>query len=206
MVIMKKSQTKSSSKQNQGVRIIGGQLRRRQVEFVNADGLRPTPDRLRETLFNWLRTDLLHANVLDICAGSGVLGFEALSHGAHYCTFIEKNFAQYKKLMVAANTLGVINKSRIIYGDALIALQEISAQTFDVVFIDPPYHSGLYETILSTLITQQRLTAQSLLYIEHNIPLDELTKSFALCNKKSAKIGQIYAGLFQPTDATMTKY
>ena len=76
------------------VRIIGGQLKRRVVRFVDAEGLRPTPDRLRETLFNWLISDIHDAQVLDSCAGSGVLGFEALSRGAAYCIFIEMNAAQ----------------------------------------------------------------------------------------------------------------
>ncbi|MDG9706581.1 RsmD family RNA methyltransferase, partial [Streptomyces sp. DH37] len=73
------------------MRIIGGEYRRRLVAFIDADGLRPTPDRVRETVFNWLADDLVNAKVLDCCAGSGVLGFEALSRGAKQLTSIEPN-------------------------------------------------------------------------------------------------------------------
>ena len=86
----KTSHQEKSSSAGQ-VRIIGGQFKRRSVSFIDAEGLRPTPDRLRETLFNWLLADIHGAYVLDSCAGSGVLGFEALSRGAAHCTFIEMN-------------------------------------------------------------------------------------------------------------------
>ena len=87
------------------VRIIGGQFKRRIVRFVESEGLRPTPDRLRETLFNWLIADIRDAHVLDSCAGSGVLGFEALSRGASHCTFIEMNVLQSQMLRQSAEQL-----------------------------------------------------------------------------------------------------
>ncbi len=87
------------------VRIIGGQYKRRIVSFIDAEGLRPTPDRLRETLFNWLIADIHDAKVLDSCAGSGVLGFEALSRGAAHTTFIEVSPAQVTMLRQSAEQL-----------------------------------------------------------------------------------------------------
>lgn len=84
---------KQHKQQSNQVRIIGGQYKRRLISFVDADGLRPTPDRLRETLFNWLLADTLDALVLDVCAGSGVLGIEALSRGAKQAVLIEPNIS-----------------------------------------------------------------------------------------------------------------
>ena len=95
-----KKNPKAKSAAAGDVRIIGGQFKRRIVSFIEADGLRPTPDRLRETLFNWLLADIHGARVLDSCAGSGVLGFEALSRGAAHTTFIEVNTAQSNNALI----------------------------------------------------------------------------------------------------------
>lgn len=204
----KKSPQKHAPKQSQQVRIIGGEFRRRQVSFVCADGLRPTPDRLRETLFNWLMGNLLGAKVLDVFAGSGALGFEALSRGAESCVFIEKNLAQFNHLKATAQAFNIGHKSQIIHNDALAALTTLlnltyddASHAFDVVFIDPPYDSGLYEPILNALITHQHLTTDSLIYIEHDAPLDKLAQHFDLYAIKSTKVGQVYAGLFHLNQA-----
>ena len=101
------------------VRIIGGQYKRRIVSFIDAEGLRPTPDRLRETLFNWLIADIHDAKVLDSCAGSGVLGFEALSRGAAHTTFIEVSSAQVTMLRQSAEQLRLdASNYQIIQGTA----------------------------------------------------------------------------------------
>lgn len=197
----KKSPQKHSPKQSQQVRIIGGEFRRRQISFVCADGLRPTPDRLRETLFNWLMGDLLGAKVLDVCAGSGVLGFEALSRGADFCVFIEKNSAQFHCLKATAQALNIEHKSQLIHHDALAVLKgdvhTVFEGCFDVVFVDPPYDSGLYEPILNALITHQHISSSSLIYMEHDAPLESLAQRFNLDTIKSTKVGQIHAGIFQ---------
>lgn len=126
------------------VRIIGGQFKRRNVNFIEAEGLRPTPDRLRETLFNWLLADIHGAQVLDSCAGSGVLGFEALSRGAARCTFIETNRDQCQMLLQSAEQLRLDTESyQILHGAAQQILSQNqesqfpSAQSFDIIFIDP---------------------------------------------------------------------
>ncbi|WP_350560645.1 16S rRNA (guanine(966)-N(2))-methyltransferase RsmD [Psychrobacter sp. CAL346-MNA-CIBAN-0220] len=204
------------------VRIIGGQFKRRNVAFIDADGLRPTPDRLRETLFNWLLADIHGACVLDSCAGSGVLGFEALSRGAAYCTFIEANHAQSQMLLQSAEQLGIDPSSyRIIYGAAEQVLgqhpsieklfKSPSQQIFDVVFIDPPYAENLWQPILSALIEQTLITAGTLIYLEAdkelNEQLDELALSLSshLATQglsgfeciKQTKVGQVVAGLYR---------
>ena len=196
------------------VRIIGGQFKRRNVSFIDADGLRPTPDRLRETLFNWLLPDIHGARVLDSCAGSGVLGFEALSRGAAHCTFIEKNLAQSKVLTQTAQQLKVeANYYQILSGAAeqLLSQNQAINQPFNIVFIDPPYAQDLWQPILTALIEQQLINNNSLIYLEADKDLteelDELTvklnqneptANFQVFDTlKQTQVGQVVAGLYQ---------
>jgi 16S rRNA (guanine966-N2)-methyltransferase len=123
------------------VRIIGGSWRSRILEFPDAADLRPTPDRVRETLFNWLGQDLSGLACLDLFAGSGALGFEALSRGAASCVMVEKDAAALRALRDNAQKLGARNLT-VVRGDALEFARETRAP-FDVVFVDPPYRLGL---------------------------------------------------------------
>lgn len=112
--------TRSKAKAIGQVRIIGGQFRRQLVPFIDADGLRPSPDRLRETLFNWIQFELHNAHVLDLCAGSGVLGFEALSRGASWVDFIELQPNQASLISQTAERLKLPSDSfRVSLGNAL---------------------------------------------------------------------------------------
>jgi len=196
------------------VRIIGGQFKRRNVTFIDGEGLRPTPDRLRETLFNWLLADIHGARVLDSCAGSGVLGFEALSRGAAHCTFIEANLAQAKRLSQSAEQLQLITENyQIISGRAETVLaQNADVMTpFDIIFIDPPYADDLWHPILTTLISNALITTETLIYLEADkdltIQLAQLAEALSnngnlqpitsfTCLKQS-KVGQVVAGLYQ---------
>lgn len=214
------SQSKSKVKNNKqnksagDVRIIGGQFKRRLVTFIDADGLRPTPDRLRETLFNWLLADIHGARVLDSCAGSGVLGFESLSRGATHCTFIEFNQTQAKRLEHSAQQLKLdTDYYKIIAGAAeQVLLQNLSFdRPFDIVFIDPPYMQDLWRPILNALIEQQLIDTTSLIYLEADKDLTEqLTDLTSILQQKVAtadfqgfdclkqtQIGQVVAGLYQ---------
>jgi len=144
------------------VRIIAGKWRSRRLSFPAAAGLRPTPDRVRETLFNWLGQDLTGRRCLDLFAGSGVLGFEALSRGASEVVFVERSAPARRAIAANAERLGV-QRLRPITGDAL----EFAATTperFDVVFVDPPYASGLVEAVLPRLA--RLLEADALVYVE----------------------------------------
>ena len=205
----------SRSQQAAGhVRIIGGQFKRRNITFIDGEGLRPTPDRLRETLFNWLLADIHSARVLDSCAGSGVLGFEALSRGATHCTFIEANPAQVKLLTQSAEQLRLETDSFIIKsGKAELLLQQDQDinQPFDIVFIDPPYADDLWQPILKTLIEQDLLTPSTLIYLEADKDLTtQLAQLAETLNEnsnlqpitgfeclKQNKVGQVAAGLYQ---------
>lgn len=208
------------------VRIIGGQFKRRQLSFIDADGLRPTPDRLRETLFNWLMYDLLDASIIDCCAGSGVLGFEALSRGARHCTFIEANPKQSQMLVASQELLKIDHPyCQILTGQAqtLLSQPSLSPQIskflpFDVAFIDPPYELDLWYPIVAALIKQQHINGQSLLYLEADRPIDSLfyvansdndaqdghnivSTDIQLNCLKQTKVGQIHAGLYQYLDS-----
>lgn len=184
-----------SKKPTNQVRLIGGSHKRRLVTFVGIDGLRPTPDRLRETLFNWLMGHLFDANVLDVCAGSGVLGFEALSRGAKAATLIELNKTQAKQLTANAKLLNI--NATILQGDSVQILPTLST-AFDVIFIDPPYAHSLWQPIIEQILSQQLLAKEGLLYIEGDRPLEQMIT----CNVgtkfvmiKSTKVGQIWAYL-----------
>ena len=123
------------------VRIIGGQWRSRILEFPDTADLRPTPDRVRETLFNWLGQDLSGTACLDLFAGSGALGFEALSRGAASAVMVERDSAALRSLQENAQKLGARNLT-VVRGDALEFARETRAR-FDIVFVDPPYRLDL---------------------------------------------------------------
>ena len=201
------------------VRIIGGQFKRRVVSFIDADGLRPTPDRLRETLFNWLLADIHGAHVLDSCAGSGVLGFEALSRGAAHTTFIEVNNAQAKMLHQSAEQLRLDDAAyQIMVGTAeqVLTQEQLTPRPFDIVFIDPPYAQDLWQPILTTLITHDLVDTTTLIYLEADKDLaPQLQQLEETLNKnldtqsdttqqiigfeclKQTKVGQVVAGLYR---------
>ena len=212
-----KAKTKNSAAGD--VRIIGGQFKRRSVSFIDAEGLRPTPDRLRETLFNWLIADIHDAQVLDSCAGSGVLGFEALSRGAAHTTFIEINPAQSNMLRQSAEQLRLAtNTYQIIQGTAeqVLTQNQTLPHHFDIVFIDPPYAQDLWQPILTALIKQSLISTETLIYLEADKDLTlQLNQLVASVNEnsepqaettqgiigfeclKQTKVGQVVAGLYR---------
>lgn len=212
-----KAKTKNSAAGD--VRIIGGQFKRRSVSFIDAEGLRPTPDRLRETLFNWLIADIHDAQVLDSCAGSGVLGFEALSRGAAHTTFIEINPAQVSMLRQSAEQLRLEASSyQIIQGtsEKILTQNQTIQRHFDIVFIDPPYAQDLWQPILMALIKQSLISAETLIYLEADkdltFQLNQLVVSLNESSEpqtettqdiigfeclKQTKVGQVVAGLYQ---------
>ncbi|MBO1531772.1 16S rRNA (guanine(966)-N(2))-methyltransferase RsmD [Psychrobacter sp. F1192] len=216
-----KTTTKPRSSATGRVRIIGGMYKRRSIDFIDADGLRPTPDRLRETLFNWLLADIHDARVLDSCAGSGVLGFEALSRGAAHATFIEPNLDQHKMLQQSAERLHLEATSyQILQGTAQQVLKQdqLLQNHFDIVFIDPPYAQDLWQPILTALISKSLIDSNTLIYLEADKALEaqlqqladeihqqanalEQTKPSRIrfeCVKQT-KVGQVVAGLYRLT-------
>ncbi len=149
------------------VRIVGGQWRSRLLEVAHVPGLRPTPDRVRETLFNWLGQDLSGLSCLDLFAGTGILGFEAASRGAERVTLVEHNARAHAALQQAVKTLQA-SQVELVRGDAVKFL-ESAARRFDVVFLDPPYNQGWLERIEPLL--GQVLQPDGWLYAESEAPL-----------------------------------
>ncbi|WP_173430667.1 16S rRNA (guanine(966)-N(2))-methyltransferase RsmD [Cupriavidus basilensis] len=120
------------------VRIIGGKWKRTPLPVLDAEGLRPTPDRVRETLFNWLGQDMSGLACLDLFAGSGALGFEAASRGARQVTMVEANPRVAKQLRDNQYRLDA-QQIRVVQGDAFATAAQMPSASFDVVFLDPPF-------------------------------------------------------------------
>jgi 16S rRNA (guanine966-N2)-methyltransferase len=148
------------------VRIIGGIHRSRILKFKDGvNGLRPTPDRVRETLFNWLGQDLIGKTCLDLFAGSGALGFEALSRNAKWVTLVEKDNAVIKDLrrnqeILAMSNIEITNSNGINYLERL-------PKGFDVIFLDPPYQSDLLSKSLDIISKTDVLSNSGVVYIEY---------------------------------------
>lgn len=144
------------------VRIIGGQWRNTKLAVPQRPGLRPTSDRVRETLFNWLMPKLPGAQVLDLFAGSGALGLEALSRGAAGATLIEKDAGLAQAISAVATRLQA--PASVLNADALAWLARPPAQRFDLVFVDPPFADGLWAQVLDRL--PAHLADDAWLYLE----------------------------------------
>lgn len=158
------------------VRIIGGQWKRTPLAVLDAEGLRPTPDRVRETVFNWLNHLLdgawEQARCLDLFAGTGALGFEAASRGASRVVMVEDNSAAVRQLEATRDKLKA-DKVDIRRGDALAAASSLAstgANSFRVIFLDPPYHRDWLVKILP--VCERLLADGGLVYAESEVPLD----------------------------------
>ena len=177
------------------LRIIGGEWKRRQLPFASIDGLRPTPDRVRETLFNWLMWDIQNTNVLDICAGSGALAFEALSRGASQVVMIEPNTQQAKFLKDNLELLKVTNqRAKLKIATAQQTLPTLKDQ-FDVVFLDPPYSLDLWEEL--AILADPLIKNDGFIYIEADRDLSQLKIPSSWIQIKNTKAGTVRAGLYQ---------
>ena len=144
------------------VRIIGGEWRSRLITFPPRRDLRPTPDRVRETLFNWLGQDLTGRTCLDLFAGSGALGFEAASRGARRVVMVESDVETFRALQASRELLkaGAVELTR---ADAIEFLRS-DARSYDVVFLDPPFRSDCWQRIAPLL--PRRLGPEALVYYE----------------------------------------
>ena len=195
---MKKNRNSPQSVQQMGeVRVIAGLWRGRKLPVLNAEGLRPTTDRVKETLFNWLMHDIAHSRCLDCFAGSGSLGIEALSRQAQAVVFLEKfaNAAnQLKKNLQALKS----EQGSVIHTDTLAYLaQKNNGEPFDIVFIDPPFHQGFVPQVISLLAENNWLAPNAILYVEteKNHPPLELPQDWQILKEKTA--GMVVSRLIQ---------
>jgi 16S rRNA (guanine966-N2)-methyltransferase len=148
------------------LRIIGGRWRGRKLQFPAVDGLRPTGDRLRETLFNWLMPDIQGSRVLDLFAGSGALGLEAISRGADTAILLEKQPQAAAQLLQNVALLKS-TETQVIQTDALTFLGSPNPQkSFDLVFMDPPFAADLWDKTSQLLNNNQWLAEDALIYVE----------------------------------------
>lgn len=172
------------------LRIIGGQWRSRVITFDDLPGLRPTPQRVRETLFNWLQPTILASRCLDLFAGSGALGFEAASRGAKAVTQVENNLQAYRSLTANAKALNAMQIT-LVHQDAMAFLAG-AAEPYDLVFLDPPFVSDYTEMLCHKLEQNGWLNPEALCYIEAPAqrPLQALPSNWhRLKSKKAGDVG-----------------
>ncbi|GHV01912.1 ribosomal RNA small subunit methyltransferase D [Clostridia bacterium] len=151
------------------MRIIGGEYRGRKVAWPNDSGVRPTPDRIRENIFNILRERIPGARVLDLFAGSGLLGLEFLSRGAACVTFSDKSSDRVRGIRKAlADFKTPPEKFRVIHGDCFYVLRLLREEKFDIIYIDPPYREGLYDPVLKEVFSNGMLAEGGLAVAEHS--------------------------------------
>ncbi|MGD8112957.1 16S rRNA (guanine(966)-N(2))-methyltransferase RsmD [Vibrio sp. TRT 21S02] len=197
-MVRRRQQNTSQKKPSTGfVRIISGLWRGRKLPVHNAEGLRPTTDRVKETVFNWLAQDVPQAKCLDLFAGSGGLGFEAASRQAEHVTLIELNNDAFKQLQQNINALNASNLSAH-NTDALSFLQQ-QGTPHHVVFIDPPFRKGLLSETISLLEQNGWLADDAMIYIEteKELTLEGIPENWHLHREKQA--GQVSYRLFERT-------
>ena len=174
------------------INIIGGKYRGRKITVPKSNGLRPTSNRVRETLFNWLQMDIASLHTLDLFAGSGLLSFEAISRGASACTLIEKNKKTYQTLL--KQQMYFKGESiRIINGDAIQFIKTHPLEQYGLIFIDPPFATDLLSKTLIAL--KDKLPANVLLYIECPDPIAHLPFQADCLKQKHA--GQVCYSLYR---------
>ncbi len=182
------------------LRIIGGAWRGRKLHFPDVDGLRPTPDRVRETLFNWLQPLIVGARCLDLFAGSGALGFEALSRGAASVVLVERDATAVQQLRENLALLKT-TAAQVLQRDTLEFLNGGCDATaaFDIVFLDPPFQKNLLDPCCAALEQHGWLTPHARVYLETERSLSlRLPTSFTITRDKTA--GQVAYRLVTRTE------
>jgi 16S rRNA (guanine966-N2)-methyltransferase len=197
---MNSSSSKSSlRKTSNQLRIIGGRWRGRKLSFPSTEGLRPTPDRVRETLFNWLAAATPESRCLDLFAGSGALGLEALSRGAAHVDFVDNASVVVKQLQQNLQLLKP-NSAHVWLdrADSWLAkpTHTESHDRYDIIFLDPPFHRSLVASCLNTISEHELLNDNSWVYLEmaKTEPLPALPSNWQLHREKIA--GQVCYRLF----------
>lgn len=183
------------------IRIIGGSLKGRMLEVFDLEGLRPTTNRVRETVFNWLGQKIEGAYVLDLFAGSGALGLESLSRGAKQVVLVEKDAANARTLEIEVQSLPKIKdlgQIQVLNQDALKFIPNYKAQggrPFDIVFLDPPFASDLLEKSVELLAEHELLAEDALVYVE--MGKAKRKNLFGLEMVREDTMGVAHFGLYQ---------
>ena len=179
------------------IRIVGGKLRGRKIPVLSMESLRPTPDRVRETLFNWLQGRLTSARCLDFFAGTGILGFEALSRGAKEVVMVDAALTTVEVLKKTRETLGLREEEcMIVWKDAREWIKTYQGPAFDLVFLDPPFQSTLLEECLTLLLESKLLSHAAKIYVEYPIEKqDPIIEGFE--QTKAKKAGMVAYCLYE---------
>lgn len=176
---------KNNSKNRGKVRITSGKWKNRNLEVPDIDGLRPTSERVRETLFNWLMPSIHKSVCLDLFAGSGSLGFEALSRGAKHCTFVEKSKLAFSQIKTTRTSLNAVN-SEVHNCDAIDFLSSVHNHNFNLVFLDPPFSDDYLISSIESIHEYQLVSSGGYIYIEinKNNDLSDLPDNWSVIRKK----------------------
>lgn len=191
MAKKKSSSNKTSLRRGaQQLRIIGGDWRSRRIQFADAPGLRPTMDKVRETVFNWLQWDIEGKLILDCFAGSGALGYEALSRGAKEVTFLEFNAAATRCIKESLESFNADN-AQVHQTDAIAWLAQPDQQTqleqYDVIFLDPPFGRDLLKPAVEIIAEKAQVGCLVYVEVEANADLSCIPANWLETKRKDAK-------------------
>lgn len=202
-VVIQRRQPADHAAPSHEVRLIGGRWKRSKLQVLDRPGLRPTPDRVRETLFNWLGQDLSGWLVLDAFAGSGALGFEAASRGAESVVLVERDGALVNNLRAAAHRLQA-DAVDVQSGDAMVWMQRAVGEPvrFDLVFLDPPFAINLFSAAM--LAASRLLSPDGLIYLEADRAFSDDDLPAPLRVWRHARAGQVHYHLLRFGDAVET--
>ena len=179
------------------LRIVAGNWRSRLLDIADAPGLRPTSERIRETLFNWLAPYIEGASCLDLFAGTGALGLEALSRGAAGTVFVEKSEVAARVLKSNVEMLGA-KGATVCEADAFEYLRQAPVRSFDIVFLDPPFAADMLEDLCRLIDERQVLAEGARVYLENDVATDEAVLPAGWELLKSRIAGQVRYALVAP--------
>lgn len=188
--VVKAKGAHKTARANNTIRINAGVWRSRLIKFPDVAGLRPTPERVRQTVFNWLGQELTGKTVLDLFAGTGVFGFEALSRNAKHVVMVENARAAFQSLLQNQSLLKA-EHCQILQQEAMQFVTH-NTHTFDIIFCDPPYHQGWLDKLLPLL--GQHLSPDGLLYLEAEFAIESNAVWQVV---KQNKAGNVYYHLLQ---------
>lgn len=179
------------------IRVVAGEHRGRRLPVLMHEGLRPTSDRVKETLFNWLMSSVSHANCLDMYAGSGSLGIEALSRGATAALFIEQDKTVAQQISTNIVTLRETNNAIVVNANALtLDFSTLPGPPFDLVFVDPPFGHDMLAKSIEKLLSDKLLSPNAFIYIETG-HADQYPVPAAFILMREMKTSQVDARLYQ---------
>lgn len=179
------------------MRITAGIYKGKSIKTVDTNDVRPTSSKVRESIFNILQSSITGSVMLDLFAGSGIMGFEALSRGASKVVFVEKNS---KVIRLLKENIDLFDKNvDLLPMDSLIAVKKLNGQKFDIIFVDPPYRAGLEFDICSGILENELLSEDGLLIVEHlsGLNINEILSELPLISIKTKKYGDTTISIYE---------